>query len=537
MKARLAIAGKMRGTALLWLVLIAVGGAQPPRAVEPFPAAARNTDADATLVVFNEMDDESRDLAKFYAAQRGIASARVLGLKCATSEEISRDDYEHTIAEPLRRAFTSNFWWKLRDPNSVLGAVESNKIRFIALIRGIPLKIANSPGYPGDRIFGDPPIGNHNDAAVDSELATLGSFSREISGALNNPYYRGFARFEDLRRPEMMLVCRLDGPSAATVRRMIQDSIFVEREGLAGFAYLDARGIESGAYKEGDDWLLAAANSLRRQGLPVILDNGPELFPESYPMRQAAVYYGWYTSDVAGPFVRPGFRFARGAVAVHIHSFSGTTVRDPKRAWVAPLLQAGAAATMGNVYEPYLTLTPHLDVFHDRLRAGFTFAEAAYMSQRVLSWMTTCVGDPLYRPFAGAEVAGEKPATGEWAEYRAGAKLWYAQNPAAGAAALQAAGKKLRSGVIFEGLGLLQLTANNSAAAIAAFQQARQFYKQPDDVARVAIHEIIQLRATQHEAEATALMRKIIAANPQGASVPMLRTFEPPLEPSPVPAR
>ena len=47
-------------------------------------------------------------------------------------------------------------------------------------------------------------------------------------------------------------------------------------------------------------------------------------------------------------------------------------------------------------------LTPHLDIFHDRLRAGFTFAESAYMSQRVLSWMTTFVGDPLYRPFKGA---------------------------------------------------------------------------------------------------------------------------------------
>ena len=53
--------------------------------------------------------------------------------------------------------------------------------------------------------------------------------------------------------------------------------------------------------------------------------------------------------------------------------------------------ETGAAATLGNVYEPYLTLTPHLDVFHDRLCAGFTFAEASYMSQRVLSWMTTSV--------------------------------------------------------------------------------------------------------------------------------------------------
>ncbi len=150
------------------------------------------------------------------------------------------------------------------------------------------------------------------------------------------------------------------------------------------------------------------------------------------------------------------------------------------------------------------------------------------MSQRVLSWMTTCVGDPLYRPFAGAEMGDEKPQTGEWAAYRKGAKLWFSESPAAGEAALKAAGSKLRSGVIFEGLGLLELTRDDSPAAIAAFQQARQFYKNPEDVARVAIHEIIQLRTAKREPEAVALTREIIAANPQAPSVPMLRTFDPP---------
>ena len=251
-------------------------------------------------------------------------------------------------------------------------------------------------------------------------------------------------------------------------------------------------------------------------------------------MRQAAIYYGWYTETVTGPFQRPNFHFARGAVAVHIHSFSGGTVRNPQYNWVAPLLAAGAAATMGNVYEPYLTLTPHLDIFHDRLAAGFTFGEAAYMCQRVLSWMTTCVGDPLYRPFAGVESGDQKPATGEWAEYRKGARLWFGADPAAGVAALKASGKKLRSGVIFEGLGLLELTANHSDEAIADFQQARQFYGNGEDVARVTLHELVQLRASGREKDALVLARQTIATNPQASTVPMLRTFDP-LATTPVP--
>lgn len=532
------------GAALLGATLIRSGRAETREKGEAFPAAApRDANADATLVVYNEKDDDSRSLAKFYAEQRNIAKGHLLGLNCSVAEEISREEYERTIAEPMRRAFTANFWWKLRDKESPLGPVESNKIRFIALIRGIPLKITNAVGYPGDKIFGDPPLGNRNDAAVDSELSTLGSFTRVISGALTNPYFRSFTSIRESNRPELMLVCRLDGPSPGTVRRMITDAIATEREGLAGLAYIDARGLEPGPYREGDDWLLGAAEVARRKGMPVVVDKIPALFPEGYPMRQAAVYYGWYTAEVSGPFTRPGFRFARGAVAVHIHSFSAMTVRDPQHAWVAPLLYSGAAATLGNVYEPYLTLTPHLDVFHDRLCAGFTFAEAAYMSQRVLSWMTTCVGDPLYRPFAGAEIGEDKPASGEWAEYRKGARKWFNEYPAAGEAALKASAGKLRSGAIYEGLGLLEASRDNAKAAIAAFQQARTLYKNQEDIARVAIHEIGQLRVAKQEPEALALARKMIAAYPLAPSAAVIRALEtppaispPPPAPAPAPA-
>jgi tetratricopeptide (TPR) repeat protein len=52
------------------------------------------------------------------------------------------------------------------------------------------------------------------------------------------------------------------------------------------------------------------------------------------------------------------------------------------------------------VAEPYLSGTPDVAVFTARLVFhGFTFGEAACASQPVLSWQTTVVGDPLYRPF------------------------------------------------------------------------------------------------------------------------------------------
>ena len=94
-----------------------------------------NPDAAATLVIFNENDRDSAELARFYAEKRGIAKDRVLGLKCPKVEEITRLEYDRTIAEPLRKAMTANFWWKLREPDNPLGPVEANKIRFIEIGR------------------------------------------------------------------------------------------------------------------------------------------------------------------------------------------------------------------------------------------------------------------------------------------------------------------------------------------------------------------------------------------------------------------
>ncbi|MCE9609167.1 MAG: TIGR03790 family protein [Chthoniobacter sp.] len=493
-------------------------------------------DAAATLVIYNQNDKDSTELARFYAEKRGIAKDHVLAFKCAKTEEITRDEYDRTIAEPLRRAMTANFWWKLREPNHPQGPVEANKIRFIALMRGMPLKIAERPKYPGDAPNGAPPVGTVNAAAVDSELSVVGLNLRQISGALVNPYFRGFASAEDFRHPEIMLVCRLDGPTPEIVRRMITDSLAAEKEGLAGLAYVDARNIAQEGYTEGDKWLYDLAKEAGRRGTPVVMDNGPELFPEPYPMTQAALYFGWYTEHAAGPFIRPGFRFTRGAVAVHIHSFSGSTVRDPIRNWVAPLLAAGAAATIGNVYEPYLALTPQLDIFHSRLRAGFTFAESAYMSMRALSWMTTFVGDPLYRPYKGVLTLEEMPAKGEWAEYRKGAQLWLSADRAAGDAWLRDAGKRLRSGVIMEGLGLLQASVNDDTAALVSFAQAREYYGATDDAMRVAFHEVFILRKTKRFLEAMAIAHGTAHAVPKSPAAELLKSLATPPEPPATPA-
>jgi uncharacterized protein (TIGR03790 family) len=493
----------------------------------------KNPEASATLVIFNNADAMSVDLAGYYAEKRGIPFDHLVGLDCPLTEEISRKDYEQTIAQPLRKIMELRGWWKIEEIGSQSLVVE-NKIRFVALMRGVPLKIAPEPANPAaPRPADTSPMGGKDEASVDSELAALGFYSKTNYGPIPNPYFRSYTPVLDAGLPMLMLVCRLDAPEAGTVRRMIDDAVATEKTGLRGFAYVDARGLTDGGLIEGDQWLESIANSERKHGIPVVFDNSPAMFPEAYPMNNAALYYGWYSENAAGPFVRGDFKFVPGAVACHIHSFSATSIRDPHKYWVAPLLEKGAAATMGNVYEPFLGLTPHLDVFDDRLRSGFTFAESAYMSERVVSWMTTFVGDPLYRPFNLAADMNPPASATVWQAYRDGALLWFGTDHATGTGQLRKSGTALHSGIIFEGLGLLQAADGNLDAALQSFQQARKYYPNSGDDVRTLIHEVEFLRKAGKKDAALKIARAGIKTYPTAPATAVLRALETEMAPTP----
>src|SRR5712691_206625 len=70
--------------------------------------------AASTAIVFNSASSDSAALAKFYAQKRGIVRDHLVGLDCPLEEEISREQYDAKIAEPLRATFQKRHWWTLR---------------------------------------------------------------------------------------------------------------------------------------------------------------------------------------------------------------------------------------------------------------------------------------------------------------------------------------------------------------------------------------------------------------------------------------
>lgn len=384
----------------------------------PLLALAQQRPADeaqTVAVIYNAADANSTALAKYYASRRQIPDQNLIGLNTPLTEEISRDEFNQTIAGPLRQALGDKKLWRLQG-NKVI----DSRLRYAVVMRGVPLKIRSiGEGVQGMADL-PPSIAKRDEASVDSELACLGLGNVPTGGLIQNPYFRRFTPIgQAMMDPGLLLVCRLDAASDMTVRAMIDDSISTEREGLWGWGYIDSGwGQGRKGYTEGDDWLTTAATKMRERGMPVLWDKAPEILPMGYPVTDAALYFGWYADKVSGAFLDPLMRFRPGAVAVHIHSFSAATLRDGKSAWCAPLLERGAAATLGNVYEPYLTLTAQLDLFQDRLAAGFSFGESAYASMRVLSWMAVAVGDPLYRPYAAWQNLDGGNDKSVWARYR-----------------------------------------------------------------------------------------------------------------------
>ena len=199
---------KLRPLVFVFVVSVAISGfAEKPL-------------APATIVVFNKDVPESVELAKFYAQKRDIARDHLVGLSISKTEEISRDEYDTMIRDPLRAMFKERGWWKLNEPRDGPITVASNSIRFVALIKGVPLKIRAAANYPGDKP-GGPPLGNRNDASVDSELAALGVFSDQISGPQPNPYFQSYRAIAEAENSQVLLVCRLDAPQAATDRKSV----------------------------------------------------------------------------------------------------------------------------------------------------------------------------------------------------------------------------------------------------------------------------------------------------------------------------
>lgn len=408
--------GPASALAAFFAMALLVFSTTTSRAIEP----------EELLVVANRRMAGSVDLARMYVERRAIPQHNLLILSLPRAETISRTTFVDSIRLPVRRKIAG------------LRQNKEQRIEAILLMYGVPLKIRPPESSEEDREKIDNLrrrksalaqnkqldeatlkqqrrelddqlnvlLKTNQHAAVDSELSLVRADEYDLDGWIPNPYFLGFQSIEKKHgKDQVMLVSRLDGPDAATVKRMIRDTLETEEKGLSGTAYIDARWPEpentreSSAYRMYDASLHAAARYMEKR-MKVVVEKTRELFAGDCCDR-TALYCGWYS---LGQY-HDTFQWNKGAIGYHMASSECSTLKNREsNVWCLKILENGAAATIGPVYEPYIQGFPVPEIFFATLLEGYmSLGEAYLLSLPYVSWQMVLVGDPLYRPFRPLE--------------------------------------------------------------------------------------------------------------------------------------
>jgi uncharacterized protein (TIGR03790 family) len=488
---------------------------------------------DEVVVVYNSRLPESKAVADYYAQQRQVPEKQIYGFELTTNEEMSRAEFHDKLQMPLAKKLEKGGLWELamtfykgtnNEPDRAVRKVVASKIRYAVLCYGVPLKIAASTNLHETISAKMPPEFRRNEAAVDSELAWLPLAQMEfpLTGAVPNWLYCATNTGMFSPTNGFLIVARLDGPTPEIARGLVDKALAAERDGLWGRAYFDARGLDStNTYYLGDQWILTAAQISRALGFETIVDDKPETFPASFPMSQIAIYCGWYDWAASGPFTLPKVEFMPGAFAYHLHSFSASTIRSATENWCGPLLVKGATCTMGCVYEPYLACTPNVAFFLQAFGGGYTFGEAAWAAQPVLSWQTTVIGDPLYRPFSTspqklhAELLRARNPLDEWAYLRlVDLGLAHGARLAEMAGILENLDATTNSAVLTEKLANLYDAQGKPSSAILTWKNALKLNPSPQQRIRLRLTLGEKLQAADRVPESVENYQQLLAEAP-----------------------
>ena len=387
------------------------------------PSVAGALEPDEVLVLANRNAARSKGLAEYYMTERNIPKENLVLVWVTDRETCSREEYEKKVVPPVRRFLAED---------------KQNRIRCIVSFYGMPLKIA-SPGLTEKEQHRVASLEQKKErlarmlenagekekpsvrkklkqtrqelkrykrtldrgASLDSELSLVKKDKYPLKMWQPNPYFLGFSNQQtSIRKSEVLMTARIDGPDSDTVKRIIDDTIEAEQNGLSGTACFDARWDPPekknvSGYALYDRSIHRAYQNLKTiSGIKAKLNQTSDLFQEG-DCPDAALYCGWYS---LANYV-DAFDWQKGAVGYHIASQECQTLKNENtNVWCKKMIDDGIAATIGPVGEPYVQSFPMPEIFFPYLVQGnLTLAESYLVSLPYLSWKMVLVGDPLYR--------------------------------------------------------------------------------------------------------------------------------------------
>jgi uncharacterized protein (TIGR03790 family) len=399
------------------------------------PAAA--IAPERVLVLFNAHDTadedgngtpDSRQVAEYYAARRGVPATNLLGLACSTLLDYTPAQYTNFLDEVVRPVLARAdrrgppafdvLLFCYRTPVTYHGGQRSidNAMYCPGLVlQGCPTNppvVGNPYLDPCPGVRGDGRPFRHRDNTV------------------------GFS--------DCFLVTRLDGPGGVwRVMDLVDQALYAEAflqpdEGFfRGCGYVDSRALKGAyaietltndpdvasgrcdSYGAADVNIACGARHVAAAGFPLRWENTPvsigvtnAAFQDGTPATnapQAMFYGGWYNLDA----YKDVFEWLPGSLACDLNSDSlyAWQFRRPVKTFGPNALARGASCVAGVVSEPYVNGHPRPYILLYYLLHGYTFAEAAGAAMPMLNWAGLSVGDPLYAPLRPGrpKVKDERP--------------------------------------------------------------------------------------------------------------------------------
>ena len=364
----------------------------------PASAISSNATPDQVLVIYEKTwfdtngngKSDSLDVAEYYMSKRNIPAENILevdtGITGVFDTHISLADYETKIAAPVRN-------WL--DTNS-----KKNKIFYIVMCLGMRYGIETT-STSVDALLTDPytPIGGGRSGTfgyspVRNATEERTSNTHVWTGrATPTPYY---------------LVCRLDGPSLAICKGLVDKAVQAEKDKL--WKYHPYLGYVDYGWATSAGWQMDYEVQCIRPNENLFISQGWMVTKETTTSLFSSVTNCLWYSGLYAHYFTGTFAFQTGAVALHMESNVATDFRNwrakdlANQRWCAGFLNSGVTATAGTVDEPYITGTLMQDVFFDRFLKSqykFNFANAiyaanAYGASSSADWMMIMIGDPLY---------------------------------------------------------------------------------------------------------------------------------------------
>ena len=385
--------------------------------------ARGNDDPHRILVIYNaDFPDrngngigDSLEVALYYKARRHIPEGHLLGVHCSTDFRYETDDWSalfHEIIEPLRARLTR------------LGEEE---IDCFVTCHGMPVKFIRKANSFKDRTIDQIIAYPWNIGTAEKYKLPKRSYP--------NPYHESsptvppdkghFDHGYKYLGYNIYLVTRLDGPTAAHAKDLVERALYGEKYlwpapgyfsgtlyvdtqykaytnqelqgypfGYTTFTSCDMSIAYSTIFAEASDydWLWENTATEVEIGDPgAVYHTGA---PADHAAR-ALFYAGWYNINKYNDV----WEWIPGSAACDLNSLSILGIREEEPpSFVANAFLRGLTCGSGVIYEPETVGHQKPEVLMHALLNGFNFAEASHLATPTLCFSNMSVGDPLYNP-------------------------------------------------------------------------------------------------------------------------------------------